>query len=226
MVLLRPLMEPSVFFLFLAAVTVSALYGGLGPGLAATALSGLACNYFFLRPHEALFAGPEGALRLGIFLATGALVSWLAEGRKRAEERLRELFWLPSPLRTPRRLLPLPSNLRPSSGPWSARIPMLPPTTPVSQSRYPPLALSPLSAKFLPCDGSIRYYCNDTASRYAPPAYFGPTIGECPSRCALGHLKKVSRAARYGMKARTWCPATPLFSPYHPKGHQASPPNR
>ena len=35
MLLLRTILEPSVFFLFLAAVTISALYGGLGPGLMA-----------------------------------------------------------------------------------------------------------------------------------------------------------------------------------------------
>src|SRR5215211_8183890 len=90
MLLSWPLMEPSVFFLFLAAVTISALYGGLGPGLAATALSALASNYFFLKPQFALFGSPEGALRLAIFLSTGVIVSWLADGHKRAEERLQE----------------------------------------------------------------------------------------------------------------------------------------
>jgi diguanylate cyclase (GGDEF)-like protein len=90
MLLLRPLMEHSVFFLFLAAVAVSAIYGGLGPGLMATALSALASNYFFLRPYGELFSGPEVALRLTIFLSTGIIISWLAESRKRAEEHLRE----------------------------------------------------------------------------------------------------------------------------------------
>ncbi len=41
MMLLRPLMEHSIFFLFLAAVAISALYGGLGPGLVATLISAL-----------------------------------------------------------------------------------------------------------------------------------------------------------------------------------------
>jgi diguanylate cyclase (GGDEF)-like protein len=84
-----PLMESSIFFLFLAAVTVSAIYGGLGPGLTATALSALASNYFFPEPYFALVSRPEQALRLGVFLATGVIVSWLADGRKRAEEGLR-----------------------------------------------------------------------------------------------------------------------------------------
>jgi diguanylate cyclase (GGDEF)-like protein len=89
-VLMRPLMESSVFFLFLAAVTISALYGGLGPGLMATTLSALASNWYFPKPHDAPFGGPEEVLRMAIFLATGVIVSWLADGHKRAEERLRE----------------------------------------------------------------------------------------------------------------------------------------
>ena len=50
MVLLKPLMEHSIFFLFISAVAISALYGGLGPGLMATVLSALAANFFFLPP--------------------------------------------------------------------------------------------------------------------------------------------------------------------------------
>ena len=90
MVISWPLMQPSVFFLFLAAVTISALYGGLGPGLTATVLSALAINYFFLKSYSGLFGSPEEALRLAVFLAAGMMVSWLADGRKRAEEHLRE----------------------------------------------------------------------------------------------------------------------------------------
>src|ERR687890_499134 len=70
MVLLRPLMEHSIFFLFLAAVSVSALYGGLGPGLTATVLSTVAAGLYFL--------------------ATGVIVSWLAGGHRRTDGRLRE----------------------------------------------------------------------------------------------------------------------------------------
>jgi K+-sensing histidine kinase KdpD len=90
MAMLRPLMEHSVFFLFLAAVCISALYGSLGPGLVATALSALACDFFFLPPEGVPLGGLEEALRLTIFLSTGMIISWLAEGHKRAEDRLRE----------------------------------------------------------------------------------------------------------------------------------------
>jgi len=90
MVLLRPLMEHSIFFLFLAAVSVSALYGGLGPGLAATVLSTAACEYFFVPPDYVALSGPEGILRLTIFVSTGVMVSWFAESHRRANVRLRE----------------------------------------------------------------------------------------------------------------------------------------
>jgi diguanylate cyclase (GGDEF)-like protein len=90
MVLLKPLMEHSIFFLFISAVAVSALYGGLGPGLMATVLSALAANFFFLPPHEVVLGGMEAALRLGIFLTTGLTISWLAQSQKgAAEEQLR-----------------------------------------------------------------------------------------------------------------------------------------
>jgi diguanylate cyclase (GGDEF)-like protein len=89
MLLLRPLMESSVFFLFVAAVAISAMYGGLGPGLATTLLSALAINFFFLTPHDTLLGGAEEALRLGIFLTTGLIISSLAQSHKRAENQAR-----------------------------------------------------------------------------------------------------------------------------------------
>lgn len=79
-----------MFLLFLAAVAISAIYGGLGPGLVATVLSALASDYFLLPTLGTLLGGTEEALRLGIFLSTGVIVSWLAEGHKRAEDKLRE----------------------------------------------------------------------------------------------------------------------------------------
>jgi diguanylate cyclase (GGDEF)-like protein len=89
MLLLRPLMEHSIFFFFVAAVAISAMYGGLGPGLVTTLLSALAADYFFLEPQYALSNEMEEPLRLGIFLSTGLIISWLAKSHKRAEDRLR-----------------------------------------------------------------------------------------------------------------------------------------
>jgi diguanylate cyclase (GGDEF)-like protein len=89
MLLLRPLMESSIYFLFVAAVAISAMYGGLGPGLVATLISALEVNFFFLPPYNSLLSGTEDTLRLGIFLATGLIISWLAQSHKRAEDQLR-----------------------------------------------------------------------------------------------------------------------------------------
>lgn len=89
MLILRPLMEHSIFFFFLAAVAVSAMYGGLGPGLLATLMSALAANYFFLEPQNVLFSNTEEALRLGLFLATGLIISGLAQRHRKVEDQLR-----------------------------------------------------------------------------------------------------------------------------------------
>jgi light-regulated signal transduction histidine kinase (bacteriophytochrome) len=91
MVLLEPLMEPSVFLLFVAAVAMSALYGGLGPGLVATLLSALGIALLFVPPPYSLLVGLEDALRLSIFLLVGLTISLLADRRKRTEERLHVL---------------------------------------------------------------------------------------------------------------------------------------
>jgi light-regulated signal transduction histidine kinase (bacteriophytochrome) len=91
MVLLEPLMEPSVFLLFVAAVAMSALYGGLGPGLVAALLSALGIALLFVPPPYSLLVGLEDALRLSIFLLVGLTISLLADRRKKAEERLHVL---------------------------------------------------------------------------------------------------------------------------------------
>jgi diguanylate cyclase (GGDEF)-like protein len=92
MVLLRPLLEPSVFLLFVAAVAISALYGGLGPGLLATVLSALVSNFFFLPPLYPLLGGTQELVRISIFMSVGLIISWLAEVHKKDEEQLRTLI--------------------------------------------------------------------------------------------------------------------------------------
>ncbi|MFN2454298.1 MAG: ATP-binding protein [Pyrinomonadaceae bacterium] len=77
------------FLLFFGAVTASAWYGGLVPGLLATALAAVASSYFFLPPYYSLAARFPEAIRLVIFMLEGALVSSLsaamqASGRRAA----------------------------------------------------------------------------------------------------------------------------------------------
>ncbi|MCW5890527.1 MAG: GAF domain-containing protein [bacterium] len=69
------------FILYFGAVVLSAWAGGVGPGLAAAAASGLMAALVFAPPP----ASPLAQLvRLGIFLAEGALISLVA-GRQRAD---------------------------------------------------------------------------------------------------------------------------------------------
>ena len=71
---------------FLLAVAVSALFGGLGPGLLSVALSALAFAYFFL--GRTLPPAHESAalLRFAVFLAATLLIIALIEIKRRAEE--------------------------------------------------------------------------------------------------------------------------------------------
>jgi diguanylate cyclase (GGDEF)-like protein len=85
-ILLWPLMENSIFFLFVGAVAISAVYGGLGPGLVATLLSALA-SAFFLPLGYSLLISLEGALLLSVFVLVGLTVSWLTHRRWRGEAR-------------------------------------------------------------------------------------------------------------------------------------------
>jgi signal transduction histidine kinase len=86
---LWPLLKPSVPSLFFAAVMVSAWYGGLGPGLLATALAAVAIEYFFLPPPTTPIDAVDDFLLLGVFVLVALLISSLTAARKRAEEALR-----------------------------------------------------------------------------------------------------------------------------------------
>jgi two-component system CheB/CheR fusion protein len=75
---------------FLGAVMVAAWYGGLGPGLVATALSMVCVDFLFLPPIYALGIGLEDGFRLAIFASVAALISSLNASRRRLEEELRQ----------------------------------------------------------------------------------------------------------------------------------------
>jgi PAS domain S-box-containing protein len=79
--------------LFIIPVAVSAWYGGLGPGLLATLLCGVADQYFETDPRFSFFDVADWK-RLTLFMTTGALLTWLIEttraARRRGEARARE----------------------------------------------------------------------------------------------------------------------------------------
>jgi signal transduction histidine kinase len=69
------------FLLFFSAIMVSAWFGGFGPGLAATLVATLFCDYLFLPPLGSLGdTEPQHRLRLALFLIEGTLVSALVGG--------------------------------------------------------------------------------------------------------------------------------------------------
>src|SRR5215211_1318669 len=77
----------SPFLLLAGAVVVGAWFGGLGPGLLATALGGLGADYFFL-PPEGSFTGLAVAFwPLLLFTLQGLLISSLVEALRAARRR-------------------------------------------------------------------------------------------------------------------------------------------
>ncbi|MBD3887564.1 PAS domain S-box protein [Phormidium tenue FACHB-886] len=90
MLLLDPLlaMTQSPFLLFFGAIVVSAWYGGLGPGLVATALSGLISTYLFIPPIYSLSLSWISASRLSLFLLEGVLISTLSGALRVTKQRL------------------------------------------------------------------------------------------------------------------------------------------
>ncbi|HEX2185780.1 MAG TPA: DUF4118 domain-containing protein, partial [Chloroflexota bacterium] len=97
---LEPLMGHVPFSaLFLAAVMLSTWYGGLSPGLLATALATLAVNYFFELPRYSLVINDLiTAVDLGLFVLTALLITSLnanlRQARRRAEAAQRDLAFL------------------------------------------------------------------------------------------------------------------------------------
>jgi PAS domain S-box-containing protein len=75
--------------LLLCAVILSAWFGGVWPGLLATALSALAFYYYFLPPIHSLHAKPEEIPRFAIFMVSALFVGSLTVAQRDATESLR-----------------------------------------------------------------------------------------------------------------------------------------
>jgi PAS domain S-box-containing protein len=75
--------------LFLCAVILTAWFGGVWPGLLATALSAVAFYYYFLPPIYSLDAKPEEIPRFAIFMVSALFVGSLTVAQRDATESLR-----------------------------------------------------------------------------------------------------------------------------------------
>ena len=72
------------FALFYAAVMISAWYGGLGPGLLATALAAWAIDHFFVPSFLSPSAKLTELFQVGVFGSVALLIAWLNGNRKGA----------------------------------------------------------------------------------------------------------------------------------------------
>jgi CheY-like chemotaxis protein len=92
---LRPILSPVVTPLFLLAVAVTALQGGLWPGLLAATLSALALNFWFFPPTDAFgFATAADLIQQLVFATSAILIAAMVAqariGRLAAEARARD----------------------------------------------------------------------------------------------------------------------------------------
>ena len=80
--------DPSHFTLFFVSVMLSAWYGGFGGGLAATIVSALSLDFFFIAPIHEIDIDWRAVLRLAVLLSIASITSYLTSARKRAEQDL------------------------------------------------------------------------------------------------------------------------------------------
>jgi two-component system, NarL family, sensor histidine kinase UhpB len=89
--LIWPFIKPLASLLFTAAVVISALRGGKGPGFTATILSVLSLDYVFITPRYQLLGGAWDDIGpLLAFTIQGSLLALLIDSRKQVENQVRE----------------------------------------------------------------------------------------------------------------------------------------
>lgn len=87
---LRNLLGITVPYLqFYPAIIVAAWFGGLGPGVLVTVLSATTAMYVFLPPAGFAVGDLPDQLALGVFVATGLVISWLNHRLHLAQEAQR-----------------------------------------------------------------------------------------------------------------------------------------
>jgi PAS domain S-box-containing protein len=84
------------FLLFYPVPLLALLYGGLGPGLLASALSGLAVHYLLLPPYYSLALHESDLIRVAIFVSIQAALCLLLDSRnnqlQQSETRFRSMY--------------------------------------------------------------------------------------------------------------------------------------
>jgi len=80
----RPVSAP----IFMAAIVVATLLGGLRAGIFASVVAGAALDYFFIQPFYQLTWARDDLFRWIFFVAEGSFVSWITEKLRGATEEL------------------------------------------------------------------------------------------------------------------------------------------
>jgi signal transduction histidine kinase len=89
---IEPSLHAPLFDLFYAAVIVSALIGGVGPGLLAAIVSFLMLNYGFIPPVNTLTLNSTEHLRLSVFIVVAVLTGSLSGRLRRARTLLQAQY--------------------------------------------------------------------------------------------------------------------------------------
>jgi PAS domain S-box-containing protein len=76
--------------LFLFAIAIAVWFAGIGPGMLAVVLSGLADTYFFIEPIYSIYITREDLPHFAIFLVFASLLTGFAAVRRRVEGELRQ----------------------------------------------------------------------------------------------------------------------------------------
>ena len=80
----------SIYQLPLAAVVLSAWYGGRGPGLLASLICMMGAAYWLVPPVDSFQVSPEHVLPFSIFIALCLLLTEFGASRRRVERALEE----------------------------------------------------------------------------------------------------------------------------------------
>src|SRR5262245_53933676 len=79
-----PILAGTPSVLFIAAVTVAAWYGGVGPGLLATGIGALTFDFLFIdSPYSFTIESPLSAIYLLAFICVELLITYLTASLRR-----------------------------------------------------------------------------------------------------------------------------------------------
>lgn len=86
--LAQPYVRPTPFLAIFGAVMAASRYGGLGPGLLATVLGGVAADVLFLSPAATFALAPADLVTLGLYTVIAVLICVLSQDLRRSQAAL------------------------------------------------------------------------------------------------------------------------------------------